>query len=79
MTTANAFVDLGRAIKSDVKLLASHITSRIERKQRERKIIAEFRELLRAQPAVVTKAFAAVADAEESTKPKRQRKPRATE
>lgn len=79
MTTANAFVDLGRAIKSDVKLLASHITSRIERKKRERKIIAEFRELLRTEPAVVTKAFAAVADAEEAKPARKPRKPRAAE
>lgn len=78
MTTLNALKALGRAIKSDVKDATAGIVDKIEAAQHERKIVSQFRDLLREQPGLVTKAFAMAHAAEEAKPARAPRKPRTT-
>lgn len=71
MATLNALKNLGRSIKSDVADAVSGIAAKIDHARTERKVVSDFKALLREHPTAVAQAFAAL-----SEKPKR--KPRAT-
>ena len=70
MATLNAIKNLGRSIKADIVEATSGIAAKIDHARSERRIVNEFRDLLREHPGAVTKAFATLVE-------KPARKPRA--
>lgn len=60
MATFNAFKQLGQSIVSDLRDAKDNIKAAVSHKARERKIVSEFKELLRTDPATVAKAFNAM-------------------
>lgn len=72
MATLNALKNLGKSIKADIVDATSGIAAKIEHARNERRVVSDFRALLREHPAAVTKAFSALVEPE-----KKPRKPRA--
>lgn len=72
MATIKALAALGRSIVADVADAKDAAVSVAQRWQAERKIVSDFKQLLREEPLAVAKAFKHAAD---DTKPaKRQRR-----